>query len=135
MREHPEQFDLVEIPLGEGPDEKTARLLRAPGVLRSASNVDFRQSGVLRKRRGYTRVDLARAVNIAEDSEGVWHNLATHRGELVLVGSDYVYALNSVGGNLTGEHTTATVSRRGPTVRGGYAIRHVVTSSIGDEQF
>jgi len=123
----------VEIPLGEGPDEKTARLLRAPGVLRAPLNVDNRTSGMLRKRRGHTLVDLDAVVNVAEDSEDVFHALGLLRGELVVIGHDYLYAVVSLGGNVTGLHASGTINRRGPVIRGGYAIEHVVSSSMGTE--
>jgi hypothetical protein len=122
----PLQFTEVEIPLGEGPDEKTAKLLRAPGILRAPLNVDNRTSGMIRKRRGYTRPDITE--NLGVDIETQYHNLGQLQGELVLVGSAYLYSLISVDAAVSN-----TVVRRGPVMRGGYAIEHVITGNIGSE--
>lgn len=129
----PLQFQEIEIPLGGGPDEKTGRLLRTPGVIRAAINADHRQAGIIRKRRGYTRVDLDAVVNTTDDSEEKFHAVATYRGELVIIGSDHLYAIVSLDGNLTGDNASATIIRRGAIPRGGFAIQHVVSSSLGSE--
>ena len=127
----PLDFQEIEIQLGGGPNEKVGDLFRTPGKLRHAINVDTRQVGILRKRRGYQRVDIARVVNESEDSEDVFHALSSLRRELVIIGHDYLYALSSLDGDLTGGHTSATVTRRGPTIRGAFAIQHVTSSSLG----
>lgn len=127
----PLEFQEVEIPLARGLDQKTERLFRSPGVLRHARNVDHRTGGVLRKRRGYERVELAGAEVSDLEVEESFLGVATFRGELVLIGSEYVYGVPSYE-SLIGNGGNA-IARRGPTLRGGYTIEHVHSSSLGDE--
>ena len=123
------QTEPVEIPLAQGLDQKTARLFRSPGALRSAENVDFRHAGMLSKRRGYTRVNLDNEVG-GHPTEQVFLNVTTLRNRLVLFGSEYLYDLASLTSAING---TDALVRRGPVLRGMVTIQHVVSSAHGSE--
>lgn len=107
-----------------GLDEKTAALVRAPGALERAQNVEFDKTGQLNKRRGYAFVDVADAINVFDDDE-VFHALATYRDELVLFSYDRVVGLASRTASLRGAEAFVY---RGPSNRGALRVQFVSSS-------
>jgi hypothetical protein len=128
----PVQWQLVEIPLGQGLSEKTARLFRKPGTLRAAHNVEFDREGALNKRRGYTRVTLTQEVT-DRTCDQVFVGLCMFGGSLIILGLDNVYEMASIDADINGQ--TDTIVERGPHLRGHLKIRQVVSAGYGDPQW
>lgn len=128
----PLDFQPVQVVL-EGLDQKTDHKLRAPGKLASAINVEFDKVGALNKRRGYRRVTMVEVHN--EGVESVFCNVATWQGELLVYGSEYLYAVASVTAALDATGAiAANLAVRGPVLRGNGGVRHIASSTLSEEQ-
>ena len=120
----------VVIPLGQGPDESTARLFRDPTrVLADVRQGDVSKPPGLRKARGFTRIALTTTTH-GETPEAVYVSVAVdHLGELVLVGRDNVYGVAAPSASVDG----AALVLRGPSLVGTFEIGMVHSGAIGRE--
>lgn len=119
---------LLTIPLGVGPDQATAKLLRdGTQVVETTLNGQVDKAGGLRKARGYTRIALTTTTE-GGTPEAVFEAVGTDRDELVLVGHDYTYAVAANSAAVDG----AALVLRGPTLRGAFEIETIHGSPIGD---
>lgn len=126
----PLDFQTVEVLL-EGLEQKSDRKATTPGKLRTAENVAFNKTGSLNKRRGYVRVGLTSDDEVFDISpESLFLGVATFQDELVMFGSEYLYALADLGAAISGSRA---IVQRGPVLRGGYSIQHVTSSAHGSE--
>lgn len=117
----------VTIPLGQGPDEATARLLRdGTQALQVIRNGDVTKAGGVRKARAFARIALTTTTH-GQTPETVYCALGIDRGELVLVGKNYVYGLAANAASVDG----AALVRRGPSMIGDYEAGLVHAASLG----
>lgn len=127
----PLNFQPVALPLS-GVDQKSHRLLRAPGVLDEAVNVHFRKLGsqvIAEKRLGYQRVDPDQVVGLT-DSDALYLAVSTRGNELVAFTYDGVVALGDQNANLRGDDTLVY---RGPNNRGACRVYHVGSSQLSSD--
>lgn len=122
----PLQFQTIEIPFG-ALDQKTADLVRSPGQLERAVNVEYDKQGRLNKRRGYQFVPLDNAVGMFDD-DAVFIHLGKLRNELVVISYDHVLSLISKDEAVSATSGTATLAYRGPNNRGNGRLHYVSTS-------
>lgn len=120
--------DPVTIPLGGGPDEATAKLLRGPGVLAVALDGDTTKAGGLTKARGFVRITTTSTTH-GETPESVFISVGTDRGELVVVGERSTYGLAASDALVDG----AALVLRGPSVVGNFREGVVHVASLGSE--
>ncbi len=112
----------------QGLSQKGSDLASVPGTLDRAINVEFDTPPDLNKRRGYRRI--ATSVDLQGNTvEAVFCAVATFGNELVVYGSEFLYAVVSDRGEVDG----ASIVRRGPVNRGNYTVSHVVSSSLASE--
>lgn len=124
----PLDFQPIEVPLG-GLDGKTHRILRRPGALDDAINVEILQLGravALQKRTGYQRIDPT-AIVASVSADVVFIGVATLRDELVITSYNHVIALGDREADLRGEDALVY---RGPNNRSACRVFHVSTSRI-----
>ena len=118
----------VTIPLGSGPDQATARLLRQATVLSEALNGDTSKAGGMRKARGYARIALTSTTH-GVTPEAVFVSVGVDRGELVVVGLRDVYGVAAP----TASVDVASLVRRGPSMIGNYREGVIHTASLGND--
>lgn len=117
----------VTIPLGQGPDEATARLLRdGTQALQVIRQGDVTKAGGVRKARGFARIALTTTTH-GETPEAVYVSVGIDRGELVLVGMSYVYGVAANTAAVDG----AALVRRGPSMVGDFEVGLIHAASIG----
>lgn len=127
----PLDFQPVPIPI-QGLDGKTSPILRAPGVLDEAINVEMLKLGnavALQKRPGYQRIDPTAVVN-APSTDIVFIGCSTLGDELVIFSYNFVIALGDREADLRGEDALVY---RGPNNRGACRIFHVSTSRTSQQ--
>jgi len=120
----PLNYENIELPIG-GLGEKQHPLLRQPGVLDRAVNVEFDKVGALNKRVGYRRVSVANVVGGPNIPDTILQHVTTRRDELVVFTHDHVIALGSPDANLRGADAFVY---RGPCNRGNVKLQYVATS-------
>lgn len=123
---NPLQFQTIEIPFGSL-DQKTADLVRNPGSLERAVNVEYDKQGRLNKRRGYQFVPLDNAVGLFDD-DSVFIHLGKLRNELLVISYDHVLSLVSKDELVSATTGTATLAYRGPNNRGNGRLHYVSTA-------
>lgn len=124
----PLQFTNVDVALG-GLDQKVGPLVRVPGALDRAINVEFDKVGQLNKRRGYQFVDVHDTVGAFVEDDIMCH-LAVLGGELVIFTRSHVASVGSREGRLRGADA---IVYRGPNGIGACASRFLTMSRISEE--
>jgi len=121
----PLEAQTLEIPFS-GLDEKKAAIVRSPGMLQRARNVEFDKTGILNKRRGYQFVGVSQVVSSLPD-DLVFTSCTTFRGELVLFSHNHVVGLISADGVV--RTSNDTLIYRGPCNRGALKVEFISGSS------
>lgn len=117
----------IEIPLGGGPSQATARLLRGPNVLYANTNGDHDKAGSLAKARGFTRIALTTTTH-GETPEAVMVSVGIDRGALVLTGLRDVYGVAAPTASIDG----AALVRRGRSMVGSYRVGIIHGSALSE---
>lgn len=131
----PVNFQPIQLSLG-GTDQKSHRLLRAPGTLDRAINVTFSKLGdrvVAGKRRGYQRVRITatETVGATATSDVVWtHCATTPNNELVVFGHRWVFGVASPEEALRNDDS---IVFRGPAPRGNARATFVSQAKLSQE--
>lgn len=118
----------VTIPLGTGPDQATARLLRSATVLEANNNGVPDTAGELRKARGFTRYAMTTTTH-GDTPEAIFISVGLDRGGLVLCGMRDVYGVVAPTASVDG----AALVRRGRSMVGSYRVGVIHGSSISEE--
>ena len=126
----PLQYENIELPIG-GLGEKQHPLLRQPGALDRAVNVEFDKTGALNKRAGYRVVLMSNVVGCPVANDVVMQHVATRRDELLVFTHDHVLGLASPEAALRGADSFVY---RGPCNRGNVKLQYVATSRTSRQQ-
>jgi hypothetical protein len=119
----------IEIPLA-GLSEKHAAIVRSPGTMQRARNVEFDKTGIVNKRRGYRFVDVAQTINLF-DTDSVFSRCATIRNELVLFSHSHVVSLISQTGSVRADDTLVY---RGPCNRGALKLEYITGGTYTENE-
>lgn len=109
-----------------GLDQKKAALVRGPGTLDEAHNVEFEKTGEIRKRRGYQFVPFSPALRVF-DADAVFEALAVYRNELLVFSYDHVLGLMSRDALVNGDRAFVY---RGPAPRGALRVHFVAGARV-----
>ncbi len=127
----PLQPNTITVPVS-GLDQKTARLTRRAGTLDRCVNAEFDKGGeavVIRKRRGYQRVDPSNTVN-RFDTDTIMTSVTTLGSELVVFTYGYVAAIGSRDALLRGADSLVY---RGPCNRGACQVGILAASRLSQD--
>lgn len=105
-------------------EQKKSPLLKEPGALSVALNVEAEKVGELNPRRGYYDLDLRNALHSGGESLRRLSSCATLRNELVVFGFRRLLALTSK----TGAVSDASFVDRGSSNRGALSVQYVAAS-------
>ncbi len=122
-----EPFEIV----FEGLEQKTdAKLLQA-GKLTTAINVEFDETGAMNKRRGYLRSRFDNQGALGRTMETQASRVATFRGELLVFGMEWLWAVADRDQNIDGD----SLVRRGRLHKGNTKIQLVAMGSGSESTF
>lgn len=121
----------IDVPV-RGLGQEMPEIVRKPGTLEFARNVEFDRAGRLRKRKGYAYVDINAvspyAVTPVNDT---YSQVATFKDELVVFGRDHVYAISSPEAAVTDQAYTCVL--RGTYSRLALSVEYVSQGMTPDE--
>lgn len=119
----PSPYQMVEVILTQGLEQKVDSKSTTQGRLQDAQNVEFDKAGQLNKRRGYAAIDMTSDA-LGVTSEETFLNVAVFDDELVVFGYDYLYSLVSKDGGIA---TSKYIVRRGPVPRATVRRQDIAT--------
>lgn len=124
------QWQTIELEV-EGLSQKHDDRKLPAGRLSVCQNMEFDTIGRLEKRRGYRKVGLT-STSSSHTADSLFIELGQLNDELLLIGYNYVWSLASADSLA---HRTASITRRGPTLRGNMRRHDVASGSVATEDF